>query len=232
MSNDIRILFVDDEQMILKTLRRLFIDSGVDILTAESGEEGLEILENDPPVHIVVSDYRMPGMNGVEFLKTVNARWPETVRIVLSGYADTASVVAAINDGQIFKFIAKPWDDDNFKKIIMDAAEKYHIQEHNMEILSAWKLIESLPLILLRFDIEGKIVWMNFKATEVFGEEVLEKNLIEAFPEIETVILYAKEKGEASDLVMIGGRFYKAYAAMLIKNDNEEGSVLVLDDRE
>ena len=227
-----RILFVDDEQMILKTLRRLFIDSGFDILTAESGEEGLKIIENDPPVHVVVSDYRMPGMNGVEFLKTVRARWPETIRIVLSGYTETASVVAAINDSQIFKFIAKPWNDQEFKNIIIDAAEKYHIQEHNMEILSAWELIESLPLILLRFDIEGKIIWMNFKAAEVVGEGVLQKNIIEALPEIKTVISNAKDTGEASDLVMIGGSRYRAYAAMLIKNGTNEGCVLMLDDRE
>ena len=232
MSSNMRILFVDDEVLILKTLRRLFMDCEYEILTAESGEEGLKIIENASPVHVVVSDYRMPGMNGVEFLKKVYARWPETIRIVLSGYADTASVVAAINDGQIFKFIAKPWNDEEFKSIIIDAVEKYHIQEHNMEILSAWKLIESLPLILIRFDIEGKIIWMNFKATEVFGEGVLQVNIEEALPEIKTIISDAKETGEASNLVMIGGRHYKAYAAMLIKNGNNEGCVLVLDDRE
>ena len=231
MSRTIRILFVDDEKMILNTMRRLFINSGYDILTAESGEAGLEMIKNYPPVNIVVSDYRMPGMNGVEFLKTVNARWPDTVRIVLSGYADTANVVAAINDGQIFKVITKPWNDDDLKNIITAAAEKYHTQKYKIERRSAWKLIESLPLIMLRFDIEGKIVWMNPKAAEVFGEKMLQKNMVEVLPEIKGVVSSAKDTGEASDLVLIGGRCYKADAAMLKKNGNNEGCILVLDQK-
>jgi putative two-component system response regulator len=231
MSRKIRILFVDDEQPILNSMRRMFMNCGYDILTAESGEAGLEMIKNYPPVHIVVSDYRMPGMNGVEFLKTVNARWPDTVRIVLSGYADTANVIAAINDGQIFKVITKPWNDDDLKNIIIDAAEKYHTQKNKIERRSAWKLMEALPLVMLRFDNEGKIVWMNPKAAEVFGEKMLQKNLAEVLPEIEEVVSYAKDAGEASDLVLIGGRCYKADAAMLQKNGSFEGCILVLDQK-
>jgi putative two-component system response regulator len=231
MSRKIRILFVDDEQPMLNTMRRLFMNSGYDILTAESGEAGVEVIKNNPPVHIVVSDYRMPGMNGVEFLKTVNARWPDTVRIVLSGYADTANVIAAINDGQIFKVITKPWNDDDLKSVITDAAEKYHTQKHKIERRSAWKLMESLPLVMLRFDTEGKIVWMNPKAAEVFGEKMLQKNMAVVLPEIKEVVSNAKDTGEASDLVLIGGRCYKADAAMLVKNGNNEGCILVLDQK-
>jgi response regulator RpfG family c-di-GMP phosphodiesterase len=229
MSRKIRILFVDDEQPILNSMRRLFMNSEYDILTAVSGEEGLEKIKNNPPVHIVVSDYRMSGMNGVEFLKTVNARWPDTVRIILSGYVDTANVIAAINSGQIFKVITKPWNDDDFQSIIIDSAEKYHTQEHNMETRSAWKLIESLPLIMLRFDNEGEIVWMNPKAAEVFGEKMLQKNLAEVLPEIKEVVFNAKDTGEASDRVLINGKCYKADAAKLQKNGSNEGCILVLD---
>ncbi len=232
MNRKIRVLFVDDEQPILNTLKRLFMDCGFDILTAESGEEGLEKLEKDPPIHIVVSDYRMPGMNGVEFLKIVSTQWPETIRIVLSGYADTANVVAAINDGQIFKFIPKPWNDEDFKSVVIDAAEKYHIQEHNMVTLSAWKLIESLPLIMLRFDSEGNIVWMNIRAGEVLGEETHRRNIAEVLPEVASVVSNARETGEATELVLVRGRRYQADAAMLVKDGNREGCVLVLDDRE
>jgi response regulator RpfG family c-di-GMP phosphodiesterase len=229
MSRKIGILFVDDEQSILNTMKRLFINSGYDILTAESGEEGLQKIKNNTPVHIVVSDYRMPGMNGVEFLKTVNTRWPDTVRIVLSGHADTANVIAAINEGQIFKIITKPWNDDDFKNIIIDAAEKYHIQEHDMEARNTWKLIEALPLIMLRFDNEGKIVWMNPNAAEVFGEKALQKNIAEAIPEIKELAFNAKDTGEASDMVLINGRCYRADAAMIVKNGNNEGCIMMLD---
>lgn len=231
MNSKIRVLFVDDEQPILNTLKRLFMDCGFDILTAESGEEGLEVLEKDPPIHIIVSDYRMPGMNGVEFLKIVSTQWPETIRIVLSGYADTANVVAAINDGQIFKFIPKPWNDEDFKNIVINAAEKYHVQEHNMVTLSAWKLIESLPLIMLRVDVKGNIIWMNVKAAEAFGEETHRKNISEVLPETEAVVSNALKTGEATELVLVRGRRYQADAALLVKEGNKEGCVLVLDDR-
>jgi YesN/AraC family two-component response regulator len=232
MNSPIRILFVDDEHMILKTLRRLFMDSEFETLTADSGEEGINILENDPPVHIVVSDYRMPGMNGVEFLRIVNTKWPETVRMVLSGYADTASVVAAINDGQIFKFIAKPWDDDEFKNTITDAAQKYRNQEHNLEIVSAWKLIEALPLALIRIDASGIISWHNEKASEVFGQDVSGKNIKELWSDSARLITKTIAEGEASGHARINSLDYKAYTARIIRNNTIEGLVLVLEEKD
>ncbi len=128
---DITILCVDDEANVLKALRRLFMDEDYDILTAESGEQGLEILDETPGVQVVISDYRMPTMNGVDFLKKVYERRPETVRIVLSGYADTASIVSAINEGQIYKFIPKPWNDDELRVTIAKAVELYFLQQEN-----------------------------------------------------------------------------------------------------
>lgn len=126
-----KILFVDDETNVLKSLRRLLIDEEYEILTAESGKEALDVIEAEQPMHIVISDYRMPEMNGVDFLKQVCERWPETIRIVLSGYADTASVVEAINDGQIYKFIAKPWNDDELKVTISKATDVYFLKQEN-----------------------------------------------------------------------------------------------------
>lgn len=128
---DITILCVDDEANVLKALRRLFMDEDYKILTAESGEEGLEELDKAPGVQVVISDYRMPGMNGVDFLKEVYSRRPDTVRIVLSGYADTASIVSAINEGQIYKFIPKPWNDDELRVTITKAVELYFLQQEN-----------------------------------------------------------------------------------------------------
>ncbi len=229
MNRKIRILFVDDEQSILNSMKRLFMNCDYDILTAISGEQGLEKIKNSQPVHIVVSDYRMPGMNGVEFLKAVSKYWPDSVRIILSGYVDTANVIAAINSGQVFKVITKPWNDDDFRNIIIDSAEKYYTQEHNMETSSVWKLVESLPLIMLKFNNGGEIVWMNPKAVEVFGEKMLQKNTTEVLPEIKEVVSDAKDAGEASDVVLIGGKYYKAYAAKLQKNGSSEGCILVLD---
>jgi two-component system NtrC family sensor kinase len=134
MMADVTILCVDDEANVLKSLKRLFLDEDYEILTAESGQEGLAILEQHQPVQVVISDYRMPEMDGVAFFKQVHARWPNTVRIVLSGYADTAAVVAAINEGQVYKFIPKPWNDDELKVAIAKAVERYFLVKANNEL--------------------------------------------------------------------------------------------------
>lgn len=136
MQEAIKVLCVDDEVNVLKTLERLFLDEEYEILRATSGEEGLEILQEEPAVQVVISDYRMPGMNGVEFLREVCAMRPQTVRIVLSGYADTAAVVEAINEGKIYKFIPKPWNDDELKVTVAKAIDLYFLQQEN-EALTA-----------------------------------------------------------------------------------------------
>ena len=134
MAEKVTILCVDDEANVLKSLKRLFLDENYEILTAESGEEGLALLAQHQPIPVVISDYRMPEMDGVAFFKEVHDRWPDTIRIVLSGYADTAAVVAAINEGQVYKFIPKPWNDDELKITIAKAVERYFLVQANSQL--------------------------------------------------------------------------------------------------
>lgn len=133
MSEEIKILCVDDEQNVLNSLVRLFIDCDYNILTATSGKEGLDILEKEN-VHVIISDYRMPVMDGAEFLKKVCKRWPQSVRLVLSGYADTGSILSSINEGHIYKFIPKPWNDEELKGTISNAIERYFLVKKNEEL--------------------------------------------------------------------------------------------------
>src|SRR6185369_152755 len=123
----VKILCVDDERNVLRALERIFLDDDYEIVLAGSGDEGLKIMEESGPFQVVISDYRMPAMNGVEFLRVVYERCPETVRIVLSGYADTGAIVAAINDGHIYKFIPKPWNDDELRVTIQNCLERYFL---------------------------------------------------------------------------------------------------------
>lgn len=132
MNEDVKILCVDDEKSVLKALERLFLDTDYEIITAMSGGEGLELLRSTPQIQLVVSDYRMPKMNGVDFLKEVYKIRPDTVRIVLSGYADTAAIVEAINEGKIYKFIPKPWNDDDLKFTITKALDHYFTIQKNI----------------------------------------------------------------------------------------------------
>lgn len=134
MDEQVRILCVDDEENVLRSLKRLFIDSDYEIITANSGAEGLEILKKTEPVQVIISDYRMPGMDGVDFLREVYQQWPNTVRMVLSGYADTSAIVEAVNEGQIYKFIPKPWNDAEVKDAVSKALERYFIKKKNIQL--------------------------------------------------------------------------------------------------
>jgi len=133
MSPEFSLLLVDDEQNILKALKRLLINLDCRILTAPSGEEGLGVLERND-IQLVISDFRMPGMDGVEFLSEVKEKYPDTVRIVISGYADAGTMMEAINKGQVYKFIPKPWDDQNLLTTIKDSMERYRLQKENTEL--------------------------------------------------------------------------------------------------
>lgn len=135
MDESIKILCVDDEKNVLRALQRVFLDDDYEFFTAVSGPEGLDILDREPGIRVVISDYRMPEMNGVDFLREVHIRYPETVRIVLSGYADTAAVVDAINEGQIYKFIPKPWNDDELRVTINNALEMYSLHARNRQLM-------------------------------------------------------------------------------------------------
>jgi diguanylate cyclase (GGDEF)-like protein/PAS domain S-box-containing protein len=114
------LLLVDDEENILNALIRMLRRDGYRILTATNADDALDILgRND--VQVVLSDQRMPGISGTELLSRVKDMYPNTVRIVLSGYTDLAAVTAAINQGAIYKFLTKPWDDEDLRLQIRDA---------------------------------------------------------------------------------------------------------------
>ncbi|MDD5759426.1 MAG: response regulator [Desulfobulbaceae bacterium] len=144
----VKILCVDDEKNILRSLERLFMDDDYEIITASNGEEALVLLTEQPGVQLVIADYRMPGMDGVDFLKQVNEQWPKTIRIVLSGFADMAAIVGAINEGQIYKFIPKPWNDEELKGTIAKALEVYFLRQKNEkltdELMEAYLKMEAV----------------------------------------------------------------------------------------
>lgn len=129
------ILFVDDEPSILSALRRLFRPHGYKILTAESGAAGLVVLEQEP-IDMVISDMRMPEMDGAQFLEQVRIRKPDTMRILLTGYADVTSTINAINKGEIYRHISKPWDDHDIVLIVKKALEHKRLEDENQRLLA------------------------------------------------------------------------------------------------
>ena len=121
-----RLLLVDDEPNILASLRRVFQRENYELLFARSGEEALRIMEKQP-AELIMTDFMMPGMHGSELLREVRERWPQTIRIMLTGHANTDAVMGSIKDGAVYRFILKPWNDDDIRLTIALALEQYEL---------------------------------------------------------------------------------------------------------
>jgi putative two-component system response regulator len=121
------VLFVDDEQPIRSSLERMYLErDDLRCLFAASGQEGLEIMEQED-VWVVVSDYLMPSMRGIEFLSKVKARWPNTIRIMMTAYADLSIAVDAINKSEAFRFVTKPWNNQELMETVDEALMRYQL---------------------------------------------------------------------------------------------------------
>lgn len=127
------LLLVDDEANIVASLKHLLRSEGYCILTASSGLEGLELLATNP-VGVIISDQRMPEMTGVDFLRRVKNLYPDTVRIVLSGYTELRSVIDAINEGAVYKFLTKPWEDEQLREHVREAFQRYELKQENVRL--------------------------------------------------------------------------------------------------
>jgi len=127
----VTILLVDDEENILRALQRLLMDEEFEILTASSGEQGLEVLRKAVNVGLIISDQRMPGMNGAEFLSHSRELAPNALRILLTGYSDITATIDAINIGGAYRYISKPWDDGELVQTIRDAVRQYALLAEN-----------------------------------------------------------------------------------------------------
>ncbi len=123
--NERVVLFVDDEEHILKTIQRVVHRKPFKAVFAESGPAALKLLESQE-VHVIVTDMRMPEMTGLQLLREVKGKHPQIVRVVLSGYTHITTLLTAINQGEIFRYITKPWENnDELVSVVMEALEHF-----------------------------------------------------------------------------------------------------------
>ena len=191
------LLLVDDEKYVLSALNRVFRREGYRILRADGAVAGLELLSGNE-VGVIIADQRMPGMTGVEFFSQVKERYPDTVRIMLSGYTELESVTAAINRGAIYKFLTKPWEDDLLRSHVSEAFEYYEwrleskrasrelqnakqdleqkVARQGREVKFSLKalqtahgILDELPAVVLGVAVDGDIAMVNRRAGEVLG---------------------------------------------------------------
>lgn len=192
------LLLVDDEESILSSLKRVFRRDGYRVFTATGGLQGLEILASNH-VDVIISDQRMPHMTGVEFLRQVKSLYPETVRISLSGYTELHSITEAINEGAIYKFLTKPWDDDHLRANVVEAFRYKRLADENrrlaIEISLAnerlrrllseqeqqlqrdeaalgvvQEVLQAVPVPIIGLDNEGLIVVANMEAETLLSK--------------------------------------------------------------
>lgn len=149
------VLCVDDEPSILSALRRVLRAEGCRLLTAPGGVEALAILATES-VDVVVSDMRMPGMDGAQLLARVREHWPGTARILLTGYADMDATIAAINHGQIYRYIHKPWDENELRLTVRQAAEHQALQR-DRERLQHLTQVQNEELQALNTGLEQRV---------------------------------------------------------------------------
>jgi DNA-binding NtrC family response regulator len=148
------ILVVDDEPEILFSLKNL-LRREFEVHTASSGAEGIDILEHNV-IHLVMTDQRMPEMTGVELLRKVKSEHPGAMRLIFTGYADVKAIIDAINQGNVFRFVTKPWDPDELLKVLREAGHRYD------------QIVERLSLLKRLQDFEARA--MQFKDGLLSGE--------------------------------------------------------------
>ncbi len=165
------VLLVDDDKHILRSLRRVLRKEDYELLTAESGQEGLAILEKHH-AQVVMTDQRMPEMTGVEFLQKVKELYPATVKVVISGFAEISHIVESINQGEIYRFIGKPWNDDELRATLRQCMEHYEILRMNRELMERTRS-QNLELRNLNDNLES-MVEERTRSLQL-SQEILEK---------------------------------------------------------
>jgi DNA-binding NtrC family response regulator len=126
------VLYVDDEINNLNSFKAAF-RRDFDIYVAQSAREGRKILDTNE-IGVIITDQRMPGMTGIEFLESILAIYPDTIRILLTGFSDMNAVMDAINRGQVYKYLVKPWQNEELKLYIQNALEIYSLRKENKEL--------------------------------------------------------------------------------------------------
>lgn len=216
-----RILLVDDEESIIKALRRLLKIVDVEIVSANGGEEALKIL-TEKPVSLIISDLRMPKMNGVELLHKSMEIQSHTVRIILTGHGDIDATVTAINSGAVKYYLKKPWDDDLLLSRVRESLDLYETQVRN-KYLQKLTADQNRELIELNSRLEEKVKEQTRTIREQHGE--LKKSFMDTIRAFSSILeLRLKDVGSHSQRV---SQMVRKLAGALDLSEKEQQDVVV-----
>jgi len=223
------LLFVDDEEDIISSLYDTFADD-YNIFKTTNPEEAVEIVKKEN-ISLVISDQRMPEMTGSEFLAKVNEEKPETIRILLTGYADINAAIDAVNNGAIHKYVEKPWDDDNLQEMVAGLVEVYQESKEQLSLLSDIEnvmqnetsfreILNNIKNAVCTMDEEGSIHFANTSALKILGYETAE--------ELSSKKIFTLGKGEIDEFRTEFKENQKVKAKILSATAKDKSSIDVL----
>jgi response regulator RpfG family c-di-GMP phosphodiesterase len=229
----IPLLYVDDEKVNLLAFRANF-RRNYEVFTASSGEEGKKLLE-EHNIKVVVADQRMPKMTGVEFFEWIQEDHPDTVRILLTGFADISAVIDAINKGKIYSYVTKPWHEDELRQTFEGGIEQSqrNIALRNLEVCYT-HLFQHTTDAVFTIDQFGKIINVNNAATKLFdysADEIRSIHLDQLFDGFESLEKLVSDSGKKDQLIYNKFRApitCTLYAMAIKVKGNSEGSVQVI----
>ncbi len=201
----IRVLFVDDEEGNLKAFKASFRRE-MDVLLASGGKEALEILEREN-VHVIISDQRMPGMTGSEFLAVAREKHPRIMRMLLTGYADLEAVVSAVNNGGIYAYATKPWDENDLKLRIQQAYEIHQLRNEKDKLLDRYTQVFEAsgdPIVIV--DHRGQVLEVNNACSRLLGvqrETLLRSRFTEYLENPTGLVLSLKDHRSGNEFVNV-----------------------------
>lgn len=219
--NKIKILYIDDEQENLNAFKASFRRT-FDIYLANSAEEGIAVLKSTS-IEVVIADQRMPTTTGIDFFESIINEYPNPIRILLTGYTDIDAVVDAINKGQVYRYITKPWNEHDLKMTIESAYHLYSLREQNSKLNVKYKRVfdeSSDPIIL--FDKKGRIIGYNKATLGLFNYLKHELN----FTLFTSLI---KNKNDAQFLIdsIKNDQYIRDFECQVICNDKEVKECLI-----
>ena len=245
---DFTILYVDDEENNLFSFKAAF-RRDYNILTAISGEEGIELLRNNP-VNLIITDQRMPGMTGIEFLENVIPEYPDVIRMILTGFSDVEAIINAINTGRVYRYITKPWDENELRMTIENARQLWNLQQKNKELMHNLQqkvkdqertlqlFVKYVPQPVIEkalesteetiFDGEQRYVTVLFcdiRGFTNFSDSVPPKNVVSLLNEYYSSMTQVINKFDGSVIQYVGDEIFAAFGAPIATELCEEKAV-------
>jgi CheY-like chemotaxis protein len=243
-----RILVVDDEEAILETMTFTFEDE-YEVFTSTDARRALDLLDEEAPIAVVLTDQRMPNMSGVEFVTEVCRRHPETVSMILTGFSDMDAIIQAVNDGHIYAYITKPWEPDQLKQLMKQAVDRYQLAALNERLLEDLKnsniyleaVMDHLDTGAIAVDSLGRVQAVNRPVREYLGlqgefrgkhiDDILEGHGLKAVGTAAERIAADDDVSYEDVELSMGGQMHRfRIAAQVFKNDSgdEFGKVMLV----